>query len=590
MMKKVTLVALVLGLSFGIGLAQAPVNGGDVKATELAVNEKAPSVNPALGAGEDVGDFLFDIDVETITSDIRCLGVENDGTDWWITGAADMLGAFLYRIDAGGALLNTYAQGKTSWGWRDLVYDGTYLYASDSFVIEEIDPVTGMATGITIASPVSPARALAYDPNTDSFWTASFSSSLYNVMRDGTSMAYTNPGGLAIYGAAYETTADVVWWWSQDGSGTLASAMATDGTFTGDSFDGGSAPIPGIAGGAAIYDDPTYGTVFAGMHQASPDNVAVYEILPDPFPVPDVKVNGKDAGAVIADTQNATMTIDIQARQGAGVNVDVAVLVQRIGGRLYAYDGATWTPGGGTGIYYTGPLADVMDTVLDQVLPVGMYVGYLMIDDNPNGIPDFSGRVRLDMVDFEVTTISGLFEDFEDGVADNWIPDGTYWSITTDPDGDLAYYLDCPFFDRFSAYYDFDYSDFSMYSADIQQELTTSFSDVYFYGLHFRSDGTIDNGYDFYTMGTAAYNLYVRTGGTGTLLTSGTMAPWNGNAGNYNNVAVSAVGPTIDIYCNGVLQTSVSDSTYTSGKVGVNGEGSGGFDHNYWFDNITLIL
>jgi hypothetical protein len=239
-----------------------------------------------------------------------------------------MLGAFLYQIDSTGTLLNSYAQGNTSWGWRDLVYDGTYLYASDSFVIEEIDPATGMVTGVTIASPVSPARALAYDPGSDSFWTASFSSDVYNVMRDGTSMNYTNPG-LAMYGAAYEATADVIWWWSQDGSGTLASAMDTSGTFTGESWDGGSAPFFGIAGGACVYDDPTYGTVFAGMHQASPDNIAVYEILPDPNPQVDIKCNGGDAGVVIPDTSNATLTIDIEARQGAGVDFVVFCIVRR---------------------------------------------------------------------------------------------------------------------------------------------------------------------------------------------------------------------------------------------------------------------
>jgi hypothetical protein len=262
-------------------------------------------------------------------------------------------------------------------------------------------------------------------------------------------------------------------------------------------------------------------------------------------------------------------------------------MVRRIGVGRYTYDGMNWNLGLGN-CYFTGPLSDMTDTILDQIVPVGDYVASLFLDCKANGRPD--SIYVYDQVDFSVQVISGFFEDFEDGVADNWITDGAHWTIATDPEGDLALYLDCPFFDRFNAYYDFDYSDFQMYSADTQMELSTSYSSSYYWGLHFRSDGTIDNGYDFYTMNSASFYLYVRTGGSGTSLASGTLSPWNGGPGIYNSLGVSAQGPTIEIYCNGVLQTSVSDSTYTSGKVGVNGEGSGIYDHNYFFDNITLML
>jgi hypothetical protein len=585
-MKKLFLVALLLGMSLAVGNAQVV----DLKAAEVPTFDGVPGTNPNIGS-RDVGDEIYAIDMQTVClGHNRLLGVENTGT-WWITGSPDTLGAYLYNVSHDGlTLLGQYAQGNTSWGWRDLAYDGTYLYASDSTIIEEIDPATGLPTGGTIPSPVSPARGLAYVPSTDTFWTASFTSSLYEVDRLGGSTAYANPS-LSIYGAAYEPNLDLVIWWSQDGTtGGLASYMALDGTFTGESWEGDSSLGTNVAGGACAFTDPMYGDVFAGFHQATPDNVVVYDITPSPCPKYDIKCNNGDSGVMIPDDKNVTLTIDIQAVGWAGVNGDIAVLVQQVGGALWAYDGMNWNKGALSGIYYSGPLMDMSDTVLDMLLPVGNYVAYLFLDSNYNGMPDFGGKVRMDSVDFEVLTLSGWMEDFEDGVADNWVYDSN-WSIVTDPEGDLALYLDCPSFDRFSAYYDFDYADFFMYSADIQQEMSSSYSSAYYGGIHFRSqDGTLDNAYECYLSGSGSWSFYVRTGGLGTSLGSGSATVFNGGAGNYNNIGASASGTGIDIYINGVLETSVTDSTYTIGKAGVNGEGSGFYDHNWFYDNVTMML
>jgi len=251
-------------------------------AGQTQVNDVSPMFSTGSEAKDGsrcffTGELLYTLNVGTITGDIRCLGVEFDDDDnWWITGAADMLGAKLYKISYGGTLLGTYNQGKTGWGWRDLAYDGRYLYASDSYVIDQIDPATGMVTGVTIPSPVTPARALAYEAPSDSFWTASFSSSIYSIKRDGTFSAYANPG-LMVYGMAMDDAARTLWIWSQDGSGCMASAFDTvTGTFTGQSWDG-DIGLAGIAGGACIFEDPGYGRmVMAGLQQASPDVVAVY--------------------------------------------------------------------------------------------------------------------------------------------------------------------------------------------------------------------------------------------------------------------------------------------------------------------------
>jgi len=579
-MKIFLIFTLLLGSSLAVSYAQC-----DIEATELSHVDKAQQTHSNI-VSRDAGDYLYYVDVEVVTQDIRCLGVENLGAnnDWWVTGAADMLGAYLYKIDYDGTiLLGLYPQGNTGWGWRDLAYDGNYLYASDSFVIEEIDPTTGMATGVTIASPTSPARAMAYDPATDTFWTGNFSSDIYNIDRSGGYTTYANPSALSVYGAAMDDTNDVLWIWSQGGSGSLASAFdPRSGTFTGETWDGGSAPYYGIAGGACIFDDPTYGTVFAGMHQATPDNVAVYEIVPDPMPQLDIKCNGQDADVIVPDVSNAKLDIDIEARTGAGYDVDIWCVVQR-GPIRYFYDGGTWAPTEVT--YFTGPLADVTDTILDQLVPIGSYDAYVAIDTNANGVLDLGSILDYDVVDFTVKAITGFVEDFDDNVADNWIDDGGHWTV-----GNGVYFLDCPSYAYWHSYYDpFDYSNFD-YSADLRMVDTLNTSDTYDRGIYFRSQGGLEDDCYYWIVDNGGnYSLRTYVGGSYTDI-SGTMSSFVTGVDNWNTLMVTAVNDQLDCYVNGVLDFSHTDTSWSTGKVGVFGQGSGNYDHDYEYDNVSVAV
>ncbi len=85
------------------------------------VNEARPGASQEihlLGSGSTSreGNFKWSMDVEGITGDIRCLGVEFDGTNYWVTGAFDMTIAYLYEINPQGILLNTYPQPAGNWG------------------------------------------------------------------------------------------------------------------------------------------------------------------------------------------------------------------------------------------------------------------------------------------------------------------------------------------------------------------------------------------------------------------------------------------------------------------------------------------
>jgi len=583
MIRRFLFIALTLYVAGNLVQAQSI----DVRARELPRADKAPRIGSFHDSGRDLGFFYADINMEKVTGDYRCLGVENTPTlnDWWITGAKDLYGAFLYQVSYNGKTLKKqYPQGNSSWGWRDLAYDGAYLYASDSYVIEQIDPTTGLTTGVTTPAPTSPARALAYDPVTDSFWTANFDSDIFNVNRNGTYYTYDNPSNLSIYGMAMDTINDVLWTWSQEGSGTLASAFdPRAGTFTGTEWDGGSAPYAGTSGGCCIYEDSNMGTVFAGMHQSTPDNVAIYDILPDPKPKVDIKCNDQDGGVIVAQVQKVRLAIDIEARQGAGHDADVWCIIDKVGGTLFSYNGSNWNSGFDS-VYSSGPLSDVTDTVLNSTLPLGNYIAYIAIDTIANGVLDMGSLYRTDSVDFEVMKVEGFSEDFEDGFADDWIDDGPHWFVSNG-----VYFLDAPSFAHWVSYYDFDYYDFT-YIADIMMVDTGHLSNYFYYGLFFRSDGTLDNCYTMYTMNSGSCYLYKYIDGVGTPLYTGTFVNMNTGPGNWNNFAVNVRGATSQVYCNGVLEFTISDIDLSSGKVGLRGEGSNLYDHDYQFDNVSLSL
>ena len=256
-------------------------------------SDKAPTSESTLGSsGDSSWDVLFQHDVQTPTDDNQCLGVEFDGTFFWVTGGGGTTHPVpnkLHKFDKDGNYITSYNQPTVSdWGWRDLVWDGNYLYGSDSPNIEQIDPATGTPTGgVTIPGPLDPNRGLAYDPATDHFWTADFSSDIYEIDRGGT-IINQFPNSLSIYGLAWDDISPDgpwLWIWSQDGNGCLCSQFdPRTGLFTGLTYDG-AVPPDGIAGGACFARFGNIG-VFVGLHQATPDTIVGYEITMIPAPVP----------------------------------------------------------------------------------------------------------------------------------------------------------------------------------------------------------------------------------------------------------------------------------------------------------------
>ncbi len=226
-----------------------------------------------LGGKENLGDSLWAFDAGTPANETQCLGVEFDGTYFWVTGANSGSDPNkLYKFDANGNLLETYDQPShaTGWGLRDLAWDGQYLYGSASNIISIIDPATGQEVG-TFTGPESPNRALAYDPATDHFWTANFSSSIYEFDRNGNVInSYSN--SYSIYGAAWDDASpDGPWLWiaaqEDNGAGGYNYIYQFDprtGTYTGIGFPVVYSSPGGYAGGLAFTTEwnPSMGVLF----------------------------------------------------------------------------------------------------------------------------------------------------------------------------------------------------------------------------------------------------------------------------------------------------------------------------------------
>jgi hypothetical protein len=232
-------------------------------------------------AADNPGDILWDLDVEGITGDIRLLGVEIIDDSIFLTGASDYTATYLYELDYDThALLNQWPQAahSTGWGWRDMCYDGQYLYASVNYNLDQIDPATGTWTGVTIPGPITPNRALAYDPATDHFWTASFSSLWYEFDRTGAIInSYSNPYGGA-YGMAWDDICGLPSLWVHDQYGSGVDCHEID-PLTGATIKTyvGGGPAGGIAGGLCMFTRDGFAQL-CGLSQAAPDTIYGMEI------------------------------------------------------------------------------------------------------------------------------------------------------------------------------------------------------------------------------------------------------------------------------------------------------------------------
>jgi len=248
---------------------------------------------PLIDSYKDSIDFC---NAEGQTGNVRLLGPEFDGTDYWVTGSGmgSAIANRLYRLDRNCTILDSLDQTTLigGWGWRDLAYDEVdTLYASDEyeFVKFAIPPIGGPIVEIPLVKPagISPLRALAYDPVTGHVWTANWSSNITEFDPLTGKVFCSCANTFSTYGMAWDDACyksmgyknPMLWVYSQNGLGRqvdlfdpVACAWSGEASW--------QAPGTNTAGGAAF----DFGNYFPGLgvlltlDQSSPDQVFASEI------------------------------------------------------------------------------------------------------------------------------------------------------------------------------------------------------------------------------------------------------------------------------------------------------------------------
>lgn len=97
------------------------------------------------------------------------------------------------------------------------------------------------------------------------------------------------------------------------------------------------------------------------------------------------------------------------------------------------------------------------------------------------------------------------------------------------------------------------------------------------------------SGYVFgVTPAYGSYSIFKRVGGVATTITPVTYSPFVVPQPRWNTAAVNAVGPTLQFYLNGFLVTTVSDSSLTSGYMGLAVDPGKSLTPSSFFDNVLL--
>ena len=222
--------------------------------------------------------------------DGQILGIEYDGTDFYFTGGNRGLDPNkLYVLHPDGSADTLDQQGTTGWGWRDLAYDGTFLYGSaGGSVVDQIDPATGNVV-TSFPGPEIINRGLARNPENGHFFTADYVSQIHEFDATQTYNSWANYK--PVYGMAWDDLSeDGPWLWvfSQNGPpDTLMEISQFDpvgGTYTGVSYQVTlEAPYTqGIAGGACFTTeyDPSVGAIFIVSQAVPYDFFQGFEIAP----------------------------------------------------------------------------------------------------------------------------------------------------------------------------------------------------------------------------------------------------------------------------------------------------------------------
>ncbi|MEZ5195475.1 MAG: T9SS type A sorting domain-containing protein [Bacteroidales bacterium] len=287
-MRKIFVLTFILTILLGTVFSQTQVNFGElINSVDLGSQTATPDRN--IVGIQSVGDYLF------------VTGFDPD--DYWQHK--------LYKFTSDGSeLLDTYSYGIEAAGWKDLAWDGEFLYVTDMDTIRQLDLTNGQKTGVTIPAPFYYNQGLAYNPMNDHFYVSGEGgNNIYEIDRNGEIIGaianYPNyyTGGLAI--DTVSPGAPFLWTYSSEAigynmylKGSQISLLTNE--FTGIEFEGESISsfIVESAGGATIsYDYIADSVAFItinirnGNINDQMEYAMFYDITRDEVPGPQISVN-----------------------------------------------------------------------------------------------------------------------------------------------------------------------------------------------------------------------------------------------------------------------------------------------------------
>ncbi len=182
---------------------------------------------------------------------------------------------------------------------------------------------------------------------------------------------------------------------------------------------------------------------------------------------------------------------------------------------------------------------------------------------------------------------AGFYEDFTDGIADNWVPVTGNWNVSNN-----TYNVTRTTHDVSSSYYNQDFSNF-----EFEMKAKKSTGDAYNISMFFNGDpssidsyGDWNNTYCLMYSTNGEWKLVKIINGNWTNIVDWTTSSAINTGYNWNIVKVEYVNGYINAYINNVLLGSYYDTTFPSGKIGIKIYDSNSNATNLGsFDYISLI-
>lgn len=208
-----------------------------------------------------------------------CVGVGYDGTNLWVSAGDQSTGQCeFYIFDEYGTQVANVPQGggASSWGHRDMCWNGDYMFGSFSTMVDGFGP-DYMFAGYFIGA-LNPNRAMAHTGD-NVFYTAGFGEQLTRMEWDGnwgSAASNTYLGAWdGAYGLAYDCVDDVLFMSTADYSGNIHIIDPATGFLIGTST---TMPEYDIQGGCTMADTAQFGFILVVLMQSAPDTLVFYDL------------------------------------------------------------------------------------------------------------------------------------------------------------------------------------------------------------------------------------------------------------------------------------------------------------------------